>query len=208
MAVCALLATPSFVLADCKTPREFKTVVSARPDATQGEKLFAACVACHRGDGGGQRDGNVPIIAAQHFRVIARQLVDFRNAARWDIRMERVADRHHLTTTQAIADVARFVADLPPVVETGIGNGYELQRGVNVYRAQCASCHGAQGEGNDTRSIPRLAGQHQLYVMRQLQDAADERRPNLRCAHGAIGRNLRFEEIQGVADYLSRLAKH
>ncbi len=32
----------------------------------------------------------------------------------------------------------------------------------------CASCHGAQGEGNQTLAAPRLAGQDRAYLERQL----------------------------------------
>jgi len=40
----------------------------------------------------------------------------------------------------------------------------------------CAGCHGAQGEGNATNGTPRIAGQPQAYLERQLAAYADGRR--------------------------------
>jgi cytochrome c553 len=191
--------------ADCTTSREYASAMALRGNATAGAALFKNCIACHGSNADGARDGNVPAIAGQWFKVIVKQLVDFRHAERWDIRMERVADRHHLTNPQAIADVAKFVSVMPTSFELGQGNGNYLARGESVYRSRCAGCHGRRGEGRATGLIPRIAAQHQLYLVRQLQDAADGRRPNLACEHKALGGGLAYEDFQGVADYLSRL---
>ena len=40
----------------------------------------------------------------------------------------------------------------------------------------CAHCHGAQGEGNAADATPRIAGQPQAYLERQLAAYADGRR--------------------------------
>jgi cytochrome c553 len=40
----------------------------------------------------------------------------------------------------------------------------------------CASCHGAQGEGNAAANFPRIAGQPYAYLLLQLQSYADDRR--------------------------------
>ena len=42
----------------------------------------------------------------------------------------------------------------------------------------CAGCHGAQGEGNASNGTPRIAGQPQAYLERQLAAYADGRREN------------------------------
>jgi len=44
--------------------------------------------------------------------------------------------------------------------------------------APCASCHGAQGEGQAAAGFPRLAGQPALYLQRQLQAYAEGYRTN------------------------------
>src|SRR5690349_50598 len=83
---------------------ELNDVMRARADAVRGAQLFAQCASCHGMDGNGETRGSTPRIAGQHYRVVAKQLVDFRFGKRWDFRMEGMADKHHLESAQDIAD--------------------------------------------------------------------------------------------------------
>jgi cytochrome c553 len=74
-----------------------------------------------------------------------------------------------------------------------------------VYGTRCESCHGDAGLGNSKRMIPRVAGQHYEYLMRQIYDATDGRRPNFSPDHIRILATLDRRDIVGLADYLSRL---
>ena len=184
---------------------EWQSAFAARPDAVNGGKLFQICVVCHGGDAAGNPNGSVPAIAGQHYQVIIKQIVDFRHARRWDLRMERFVDEHNLRRPQDVADVADFVAHVPRAWPVTIGSGEFLPAGTDAYIARCASCHGASGVGSNTNRIPRIAGQHQQYLVRQMQDAADGRRPNMSAAHIVTLRRMTYAEIQGIADYLSRI---
>jgi|HigsolmetaAR202D_1030399.scaffolds.fasta_scaffold00204_9 cytochrome c553 len=44
------------------------------------------------------------------------------------------------------------------------------ERGAELYRAQCADCHGAAAEGKVRQMIPVLAGQRRAYIVKQLAD--------------------------------------
>ena len=44
-----------------------------------------------------------------------------------------------------------------------------MPRRVQPLYAVCAACHGAQGEGNPALNAPKLAGQGDWYLKRQLQ---------------------------------------
>jgi cytochrome c553 len=200
----ALLGIAAF--AGAPTAREeFRQAAAATPNLANGEKLFETCRACHNSDGSGTNDGNIAAIGGQHFRVVLQQLVDFRSARRWDVRMEHFADHRHLKTPQELADVAGYVASLPPPWPPSFGNGNYLGVGARVYVSKCSSCHGATGQGSNVSKMPRISGQHFAYTVRQLQDAADGRRPNMSPTHGAMVKRMSFEEIQGVADYLARM---
>jgi cytochrome c553 len=170
-----------------------------------GEALFETCAACHGTDGAGTRDGNVPAIAAQHLRVIARELVDYRHDKRWDERMQHFSDEHHLNGAQEIADVAAYISDLQPKRTLGAGRGEYLDHGADVYARLCASCHGAAAEGDNLKRYPRLAGQHSEYLLRQMHDAVEGRRPNFPREHVALLKRFEQLDFVAVADYLSRL---
>jgi cytochrome c553 len=189
-----------------KARQEFAQVLAAKPDATRGEELFGHCVSCHGPDAGGEVAGSTPRIAGQHFRVLARQLVDFRHGKRWDFRMEGIAKSHEiLPRVQDIADVAWYVSTLDRDGARGVGDGQNVARGLSLYVAQCASCHGGKGEGDDQRGIPLLAGQHAGYLSRQIYDAVDGRRPPLGDTHRKRFAPLAFEDVLALSDYLSRL---
>jgi cytochrome c553 len=195
---------PAFALAASSAQRELAAVVGSKPDLTHGAELFGQCTGCHQADGGGEPNGSTPRIAGQHFRVLAKQLVDFRYGKRWDFRMEGMADKHHLAGAQDIADVAAYISELDQAGKRGIGGGEFVEDGRRIYAGECQSCHGTDAQGTDD-GIPRLAGQHYGYLMRQMYDAVDGRRPALSRLHGKRIAPLDFEQIRAVADYLARI---
>lgn len=202
----ALLACSLPMLA-CASPaatREFRHALKAQPNLDRGAELFRNCASCHGANGMGTVDGNVPRIAGQHFRVLVRQLVDYRHEKRWDIRMEHYAGRHLLTDPQSIADVAAYASELDSEGPRNVGDGSRVQHGAAVYEQACASCHGATGEGNGKEGVPRLAGQHYEYTLRQMYDAVDGRRPNFSREHIRLLAKLDREDLVGVADFLAR----
>jgi cytochrome c553 len=184
---------------------EFEAVVHARPDSVQGATLFETCAACHGSDGGGASDGTVPALAGQHFRVLASELVDYRHDRRWDLRMQHFSDQHHLADAQDIANVAAYISGLPPKPAPILTDGEFVQHGAQLYARQCASCHGAMGQGDDLQRTPRLAGQHYAYLLRQLHDAVEGRRPNFPREHIRLLQHFERADFVGVADYLNRL---
>jgi cytochrome c553 len=202
--ICVALALPPLALAASTARSEYNAAVRSKPDLDRGEKLFENCAICHGAAGGGTPDGSIPRIAGQHFRVIVKQLVDYRHGKRWDPRMERYADRHLLPDAQALADVAAFISQQDRLTPRGVGNGAQAQRGVHVYVARCAFCHGPGGEGDEKELVPRVAGQHYEYLLRQMYDAVDGRRPNFSRAHVRLLGKLERDDIVGLADALSR----
>jgi cytochrome c553 len=210
MKTCAALLVTLFMVAAIqaapRAARDFEAVMALRPDVERGRGIFAACVQCHGPQGGGDPSGSTPRIAGQHYPVLVRQLVDFRRGRRWDFRMEGVTSSHTVVLErQDLADVARFVSDLSPEGTRGSGDGLFLERGREIYVGQCASCHGVSAAGETSRGIPRLAGQHAGYLTRQIYDAVDGRRPQLTRSHRERFEKLVFDEVRGLADYLSRI---
>ncbi|HZR03850.1 MAG TPA: cytochrome c [Burkholderiales bacterium] len=67
----------------------------------------------------------------------------------------------------------------------------------------CAGCHGAQGEGNASEGAPRIAGQPQAYLERQLAAFADGRREN--GVMTPIARQLTPEQRTALSTYYSDL---
>ncbi|MEO8064598.1 MAG: c-type cytochrome [Pseudomonadota bacterium] len=202
--VCLLLLVPCAASAAAPARSEYQAALRATPSFEHGAALFAQCVACHGADGQGLPDGSTPSIAGQHFRVIVKQLVDFRYGKRWDFRMEQRAN-NHLGAFQDIADVASYLSQQPRKSGSVGGDTDTLAQGASLYGAHCASCHGPQGEGDDDEAVPMLAGQRPAYLLRQMYDSVDGRRPSLTQLHAQRIKPLDFEQLRAVADFLSRL---
>jgi cytochrome c553 len=199
--------TPRSTAASAKA--DLRAVLEATPNLQQGMRLFQICTECHGLHGAGNASGWPPEIAGQHPRVIAKELTDFRAGLRWYDPMERIAGRHVLQTTQDIADVAAYVGSLPPSTDTTPGAGQWLERGGRLYAKRCQWCHGGQGEGSDERFVPRVAGQQYEYLLRQLHDVVEGRRPNMRAQHLRLleSADMKEEDLEGIAGYMARLGR-
>lgn len=119
--------------------------------------------------------------------------------------MSAFTAKHHLRNAQALADVAEYISSLEPRRTTDLGSGEFLTTGKGIYANACAYCHGAGAEGNDALRYPRLANQHNSYLLRQMRVMARGGRSNVSWDHGKVLAGLTDKELVGIADYLSRL---
>lgn len=185
---------------------DIETKHARQPDVKHGSQLFAICARCHGPAGGGNAQSGIPSIAGQHYEFIAKQLVDYRYFRRWDPSMETLSADHHLRDMTDVADVAAFVSSLPARTTTEYGTSGLAQHGKSLYARKCASCHGTNGRGDPRAAIPRLAGQHYSYLLRQMHDAVEGRRPNFTAQHVDLLEPLDRDDLLGIAEYLSREA--
>lgn len=145
-------------------------------DAEAGESLYQTCAGCHGGDGQGNPDMNAPKLSGLSGDYLRRQLENFRDGIRGaheddSIGQQMAGMMSTLPDENAIKDVVAYIGTLPdqsvePSVEGNIDRGER-------YYASCQDCHGAQGEGNDYTRAPRLAGQVDSYLIRQLENFQD-----------------------------------
>jgi cytochrome c553 len=176
-------------------------------------EILYYCSACH-GPDGRSTSPNFPRLAGQRKDYIVAKLNDFRNDTRTAPHAQTYLDylvmwgltaQLNPPTTDAIA---AFYASQPPVAgEPAISP--QIAAGERIYAEgipsekvpACVSCHGVRAQGND--SIPRLAGQYQAYLARQLQAFASWGRHNVIMHANAM--NLTPEQINEVTTYLATL---
>jgi cytochrome c553 len=203
------LTVPPLVCGVPNASQESSDALHGRPNLDNGARLFQACAVCHGTSGGGTPDGEIPRIAGQHYSVLIKELVDYRNNRRWDPRMEHFAGQHVLNGAQEVADVAAYASEIEtmPDAGVGVGTGEFLSRGNEVYARSCVSCHGKSGAGSERQQIPRVAGQNYAYLVRQIHDAVEGRRSNFSVSHIHLLKGLDYADIIGVADYLARIPR-
>lgn len=78
------------------------------------------------------------------------------------------------------------------------------QRGVNAYRI-CHGCHRAGGLGTADGIYPRLAGQHDTYLIKQMIDIRAGSRDNAKMYPFVATHAITTQDIADLAAYLSTL---
>ncbi len=187
--------------------REVNEVLRLTSNPARGAEIFRYCAGCHTTPSNGLPEGWVPNITGQHPRYLAKQLIDYRNSVRWDARMEPVAKGHGLRSGQDVADVVAFLAAQSPDWSTSEGHRAVVTEDRKFYRSHCSSCHGLTGGGNDSRAIPRIAGQDFAYLLRQMHDVVDGRRPNMRTQHMRALEDLDVVQLVSLSCYVSHLGE-
>ena len=191
-----------------KADKEVQKALSLEPNLENGLALYRECAACHEGEGWGRSIGSVPQIAGQHPNVLIKQLADFRAGGRETVLMSPYATEDSIGGTQALSDLAAYVATLKITGDNGKGPGENLALGESLYRENCMECHGETGQGENETYTPRIQAQHYKYMERQfkwLRSGANYRR-NVSEEMFEVAKSLEQEEIQAVLDYVSRLS--
>lgn len=150
------------------------TLASSEESAsTPASIVIARCETCH-GPGGNSASGTVPRLNGQHVEYIKRRLNELQDPTREDPHATRAMGRIvHEYNTATLATVETYFSNQSPSQPSG--SGARAAEGMKIFlmgaAAQnippCQTCHGDHAEGNG--EIPRLAGQHAIYLSNQLQ---------------------------------------
>jgi len=142
-------------------------------DAGAGKAAYAICAACHGPAGEGNIAMNAPKIAGQEDWYLRRQLeayrIGLRGTARGDMfgaQMRPMAMA--VSDPAAVENLLAYIATFPnnPSPDTITGDAVAGKSGYLV----CAACHGQNAEGNEQLGGPRLAGQDDWYLARQINN--------------------------------------
>jgi len=93
-----------------------------------------------------------------------------------------------------------LVLALCPLVPAAQAAG-NAERGAEKAKQVCATCHGADGNTPLQVEYPRIAGQHEDYLMKALRDYKSGARKN--AIMGAQAANLSRQEMQDLAAYFA-----
>jgi cytochrome c oxidase subunit 2 len=134
---------------------------------------YAVCASCHGLQGEGNVALNAPRIAGQAGWYLRRQLDAYRQGLRgtapgdtYGMQMRSMVMT--LTQPAQVDDVVAHLESLPNVPAEPTIRG-DVASGQAAYSI-CVSCHGPRGEGNEQLGGPRLAGQSDWYLVRQIRN--------------------------------------
>ncbi|MCB1857260.1 MAG: c-type cytochrome [Gammaproteobacteria bacterium] len=185
--------------------RDVELAISLKPNLDNGRILYSLCIVCHSPEGWGSHNGYYPQIAGQLPGVLIKQLADIRARNRDNPTMLPFSLLQALGGVQGMADVSAYISALPMSRDSDVGPGFDLALGEELYRKECAECHGDRGEGDDKEHIPMLQGQHYSYLKRQFNWIRIGKRRN--ADEKMVKQIQRFSqrEISAMMDYVSRL---
>ncbi|MBI3560987.1 MAG: cytochrome c4 [Gammaproteobacteria bacterium] len=170
-----------------------------------------ACQTCHAADGSGNAAAGFPRLSGINAEYLAKQLYDFQHGRRTDPVMQPIAKA--LSDTE-ITDVVAYFAAQTSVTAPINKDTVLIARGARLALnglwdhdiPSCVSCHGPAGQGVG-RHFPALAGQHAVYITKQMEAWRSGTRRNdpLDLMKG-IAQRMPADDIAAVSAYFASLA--
>lgn len=174
----------------------------ARAEALVKER----CAVCH-GVAGESSSPVFPRLAGQHAEYMARQLADFHSGRRASATMKPIVQN---LQPEDFALLGQWFEKQPvhahAPADPALSNAGKVlfHNGNPANRIPaCSICHGDDGAGAE--NLPRLAGQHALYTLKQLRDFHQRERTNDNRVMHSVARRMSEQEMKAVAAYLSGL---
>lgn len=162
-----------------------------------------ACMACH-GPQGNSQVPTTPSLAGQPKLFIENQLVLIREGLRVIPEMKGLLDGMQDAEIVALANY--FAAQQPVPAAQGPVDEARYARGQALAgRALCGSCHLPDYRGRE--QIPRLAGQHEVFLLQSMKAFRDHPGPGRDTIMAASLYGLKDADLADLAHYLAYFRK-
>jgi len=169
-------------------------------DAEAGRKKAEVCAACH-GAGGNSTMPQYPILAEQTARYIYLQLRDYQRGRRENPLMSPMAAN---LSKEDMLDLAAYYSSQKFNGQNSRKTDGDISRGKEISDAAlCTMCH--LGGFSGQNEVPRVAGQHYEYILKQLMDFKVKNRTNDAGNMTAVVRTISDSDLAAMAAYISTL---
>ena len=157
----------------------------------------AVCVACH-GPQGRSTQPVSPILAGQTSRYMYLQLRDFQEGRRTNELMSPIVAGMTRDEMRELSDY--FARQTPPVQRYPVDAAKAGLGKLKADETLCTMCHLGGFAGQN--EIPRVAGQHYDYIVKQLKDFKTRSRTNDAGSMTSVASTLSAQDIENLANYL------
>jgi cytochrome c553 len=157
------------------------------------------CAACHGIDGNSTNPMN-PVLAGQTSRYLYLQLRDFQEGRRSHEPMGLITG----LSRDELRELADWFSQQKPKPTSFRPDLEKVRLGkLKADETLCTMCHlgGFMGQNE----IPRVAGQHHDYIVKQLTDFKQGKRTNDAGNMASVARTLNEKDIENLANYLAGL---
>lgn len=160
----------------------------------------AICVACH-GALGKSTQSAFPVLAGQTARYMYVQLRDFQEGRRSDPLMSPIAVG---LTRDEMRELTDYFARQKPPVQPFVADEAKARLGkLKADETLCTMCHLGGFAGQN--EVPRVAGQHYDYIVKQLTAFKARTRTNDAGNMTSVANTLTEQDIDNLANYLAAL---
>jgi cytochrome c553 len=162
------------------------------------------CRACH-GQNGDSAKGEIPRLNGQSWQYLANRVRSFRDPTKQSAHATQFmwSVNASLNDRQVLALAQYFASQAPTAAKP---HGPLADQGRKLYESgdgqglpACQSCHGPEGQGRE--AVPRLAGQHGVYLSRQMGNFSLMTR--LHATMNPHARNISADQIAALVAYLA-----
>ncbi|MES2785846.1 MAG: c-type cytochrome [Pseudomonadota bacterium] len=158
----------------------------------------ALCMACH-GPQGNSQIPTTPSLAGQPKLFIENQLVLIREGLRVIPEMKGMLD--NIKDTEIISLASYFAAQKPVPARGAVDDAVWRRGQALASRMLCGTCHLPDYSGRE--QIPRLAGQHEQFLMQSMKQFRDHPGPGRDTIMAASLYGLKDVELAELAHYLA-----
>lgn len=171
----------------------------AHPQQVTAPPRIQACVACH-GPQGNSRIPDIPSLAGQPRVFVENQLVLIREGLRVVPQMKGLLDG--VKDDEIVQMASYFAAQAPVGTATGPADEAKYRRGQALAtRGLCGSCHLPTYAGRE--QIPRLAGQHEAFLLLSMKQFRDHPGPGRDTIMAASLYGFKDDELADLAHFLA-----
>jgi cytochrome c553 len=166
-------------------------------DTTATPVKAEVCIACH-GPGGRSTQPQYPILAGQTARYMYLQLRDYQEGRRKNDLMGPMVAGLSRDDMRELSDYFSKQKPAPQPYKADPGKA-RLGR-LKADETLCTMCHLGGFAGQN--EIPRVAGQHFEYIVKQLSDFKARTRTNDAGSMTSVANTLNDKDIENLAHYL------
>ena len=160
----------------------------------------AICAACH-GPQGKSTQSAYPVLAGQSSRYMYLELRDFQEGRRSDPLMSPIVAG---MTRDEMRELSDYFAKQTPPVQPFVADPAKARLGkLKADETLCTMCHLGGFAGQN--EVPRVAGQHYDYIVKQLKAFKARTRTNDAGSMTSVANTLNEQDIDNLANYLAGL---
>jgi cytochrome c553 len=170
---------------------------TAQANADAVPAKAAVCAACH-GPEGKSTQSAYPILAGQSARYMYLELKDFQEGRRTNELMTPMVAG---MTRDEMHELSDYFARQKPPPQTFVADPAKAKLGkAKADETLCTMCHLGGFAGQN--EVPRVAGQHYDYIVKQLNDFKARKRTNDAGSMTSVANTLNAQDIENLAHYL------